>query len=117
MATEIGIPVRVPEDEIEEFTDYLLKVLRSYEDDPTFRTERIRVSREETEEGSLRTVIFVYRMVGGAFASFSHNRLFIRKSKGEKVYTVKMTTSGDNRGIYQAGSLVRMIIMRWSTRK
>jgi len=117
MATEIGIPVRVPEDEIEEFTDYLLKVLRSYEDDPTFRTERIRISREETEEGSLRTVIFVYRMVGGAFASFSHNRLFIRRERGEKVYTVKMTTSGDNRGIYQAGSLVRMIIMRWSTRK
>ena len=44
----------VPSDEIDDFIDYVLIVLRGYEDGPTTRTEGIRMWREDTEEKSKR---------------------------------------------------------------
>jgi len=114
---EMSIPIRVAKGEIEEFMNYVLKILRGYENDPLYKTERIRVRSEDTEERSVRIITFVYRMTGGAFASFSHNDLVIERGGEEEFYTVKMTSSGDRNGLYQVGSLVRMIIMRWSIRK
>jgi ABC-type lipoprotein release transport system permease subunit len=114
---EMSLPIKVPKGEIEEFMNYVLKILRGYENDPLYRTERIRVRSEDIEERSARTIIFIYRMTGGAFASFSHNTLMVERGGGEESYTVKMVSSGDRAGLNQVGSLVRMIIMRWSTRK
>jgi hypothetical protein len=114
---EMDLPIRVPRSEMEEFVNYVLRILREYENDPMLRTERVRMRSEDTEERSVRTITFVYRMVGGAFASFSHNDLIIERGGKEEFYSVKMVSSGDRNGLYQAGNLVRMVIMRWSIRK
>ena len=114
---EMTLPISVPSGEIDDFMDYVVRILRGYEDDPVSRTERIRVWREDTEEKSTRGIRFIYRTVGGAFASFSANRLIAEKMEGERVYTVRMYSFGDRKWVHETGSLVRLIIMRWSTRK
>jgi len=116
-AVEMSLPIRVHKGEVEEFVNYVVGTLRRYENDPLYRTERIRVRSEDTEERSERRIIFVYRMVGGAFASFSHSDLVIERGGKEEFYGAKMFSSGDRNGLYQVGTLVRMIIMQWSTRK
>ncbi|RLI33984.1 hypothetical protein DRO56_00330 [Candidatus Bathyarchaeota archaeon] len=114
---EIDLPISVPSDEIDDFMDYLLRNLRRYEDDPVARTERFKVWREDTEERSVRGIKFIYRTVGAAFADYSTNRIVAERRSGEEFYTVKLYSLGERRWVHQTGSLVRLIIMRWSTRK
>ncbi len=114
--TEMSLPLRIRNDEIEEFVDYVIKALRSYENDPTYRTTRIKTWNEDAEKKSPRSITFNYRTVD-LKRLFSKNRLIIEKNKGEEVYTVKMISQGDSSDIYETGNLIRMIILRWSTRK
>jgi len=114
---EIDLPVRVPSDEIDDFMEYILRNLRRYEEDPVARTGRFKVWREDSEEKNVRGIRFTYRTVDVAFADYSINRIVAEKSRGEEHYTVKLYSAGNSRWVYQTGSLVRLIIMRWSTRK
>ena len=114
---EIVLPIRIPEEEIDDFMDFVLRVLRGYEDNPTVKTEGIKTWREDTEEKSVRGIRFIYRTVGAAFASFSTNRLIAEKRKEEEFYTLRMLSHGERTWVHQTGSLIRLIIMRWSTRK
>ena len=114
---EMTLPVWVPREGIDDFMDYLFKTLKWYEKEPTARTERVRIWREDTEEKTIRGIRFVYRTVGAAFSEFSSNRLIAERKRGEEVYTVKMFSFGDSKWVHQTGSLVRLIIMRWSTQR
>jgi ABC-type lipoprotein release transport system permease subunit len=113
---EISLPIRVRKDEIEEFMNYVIESVRSYEHDPMQRTSEIKMRDEDTEKENQRNITFNYRKMGGD-RSFSKNRLIVEGNKKEDVYSVKMISEGDSSGIHQAGNIIRRIIMQWSTRK
>lgn len=114
---EIVLPISVPNEEIDDFMDYVLRALRGYENDPVSRTERVRVWSEDTEETSKRGIRFIYRTIGGTSGNYSNNKLVAERRTEKKVYTVRLLSMGEKKWIHQTGSLVRMIIMRWSIRR
>lgn len=114
---EIILPISVPKEEIDDFMDYVLRALRRYENDPVSRTGRIRVWSEDAEKTSKRGIRFIYRTIGGASRNYSNNKLVAERRTEKKVYTVRLLSTGEREWVHQTGSLVRMIIMRWSVRR
>jgi ABC-type lipoprotein release transport system permease subunit len=113
---EILLPIRIPIAEIDDFMEYVLRILRVYEDDPMAKTDWIRIWREDTEEKSTRGISFVYRTVATGFRERSRNKLIAERQSREEVYTVKMLSGGNRKWVHETGSLIRKIIMQWSTR-
>lgn len=114
---ELELPIVLPETEIDEFMRFVLKEIRSYEDDPVVRTERIKFWDETDAGQEVRSIRFIHRTVGPAFTSYSVNVIQVRRVVGEHEYRVQMNSVGDKSWVHQTGTLVRHIIMRWSTRK
>jgi len=113
---EMTLPISVHNSMIEDFINYVYGILKTHERDPTNRTDRVRMLKEENELGSCWSIMFSYRTAGGLSLSGSFNKLIAQRSVGEDAYGVKMISTGDKTFIHQTGSLVRLIIMRWSTK-
>lgn len=109
------LPISVPIKEIDDFMDYVLRNLKIYEESQIDRTEWFRIWREDTEEKSIRGIKFSHRTIGASSSTHSSNRLIAERKTGEEVYRLNMYSIGNTNWIYKTGSLVRMIIMRWST--
>ena len=111
---ELTLPVRVAEEEVEVFVEYVMKRFRSHLGYLEFAASRIRESKEETEEASLRIIEFIYQPASVVSAIHSENRVILRKEKDSEVYTVKLLTQGGSEGVYRTGSFIRKILMEWS---
>ena len=111
----LTLPISVPIEEIDDFMDYVLRNLKIYEESQIDRTEWFRIWREDTEEKSIRGIKFSHRTIGASSSTHSSNRLIAERKTGEEVYRLNMYSIGNTNWIYKTGSLVRMIIMKWST--
>ena len=112
---EMTLPISVPSSVIEDFMDYLYGMLKTHERDPTTRTEWVRMQKEEDELGGHWSIRFSYRKAEGLSIYGSFNELIVQRSAGEDAYGVRMISTGDKTFVHKTGSLVRLIIMRWST--
>jgi len=112
---EIPIPVKLPQEDVEGFVDFVVHALRALEDRPVRRTASIRVSGGA---GEARQIGFVYKaaksMEGG---NFHTGNTIIVEERPEGTASVTLRSYGDENCVRVTGTLVRMIVMRWSTRR
>ena len=115
---EITIPIKVLAEEVEEFFDYVLRVLRSYIDDPVVRTDRIKTYEEETEEAIVKRIRFIHRLTRSSLGDFyTTNNIILEKRLGEDIFSVKLLSSGESGWAHRTGTFVRQIAMGWSAKK
>ena len=115
---EITLPVSVTERDVQEFVEFVIKVLRSHTDDLSFVTRQISESMEETEEASVRRIEFIYRSADMKLSGvYTKNKIVLSRKRGSETYTVKLFSEGDIRGISSAGSFIRKILMEWSVER
>jgi len=111
---EMRIPVRFFQAETGGYADYVLQALRRLEIHPTRCTSSIRT--EELGDGE-RRIVFIYKSPGALTENFyTKNTLIIEKAEEDEM-SVRLISSADEEWAYVAGSLIRMISMRWSTTK
>lgn len=112
---EMRIPVRFLPEEMGGYADYMLQALRRLETHHTRSTTSIKA--QDLDDGGMR-IDFIYRSPGSTAENFyTKNTLFIEKGAEGDEMSVRLRSSADQDGAYVAGSLIRMISMRWSTTK
>jgi len=109
---ELKIPLRLLPEEVEAFMEYFINALRTLEDHPIRCTSSI---KRLPDLDNVERIDFIYKAPSSTVANFyTKNSLLIRRISEEEVDVVLMSSS-DPEGVYVSGSLVRMIMMRWST--
>jgi len=112
---EMRVPVRFIQAEMRGYADYVLQALRRLETHHTRSTSSIKT--QDLDDGGMR-IDFVYRSPGSTAENFyTKNTLLIEKGAEEDEMSVSLRSSADREWAYVAGSLIRMISMRWSTTK
>jgi len=112
---EMTVPVRFLPAETRGYADYVVQALRRLETHPTRSTSSIKT--QTLDDGGMR-VDFVYRSPGSTAENFyTKNTLLIEKEAEVDEMRVRLRCSADREWAYVAGSLIRMISMRWSTTK
>ena len=107
----ITMPVRLLPEQVPGFKAYVLGELRSLETDMTKKTSMIKVY----DEGGVQNISFVYSSTNFTVGEmYTRNTMMIvQNGKGE--VEVKLSSVGERQWSHEVGSLVRMIVMRWST--
>ncbi len=109
---EIIIPVRLLPEEINDFVAFVVRELRNLEGGLDRKTSSIKVY-EETEDAE-RRIDFVYKAVGTVTSNFyTKNTLFVERADEGEI-AVRLTSYGERDWAHVTGSLVRMLVMRWS---
>ena len=108
---EIMMPVRLLPEQVPNFKEYLLGELRALETDMTKKTSMIKVY----EEDKMVNISFVYSSTSPTVGELYTRNTLIITENGEKEVEVKMSSVGERQWSHEVGSMVRMIIMRWST--
>ena len=110
---EITIPVRLLQEEVDGFIAFVVGALKDLEDDPNKKTSSIKVFDSEGEEVKIE---FIYKSPGSTAGNFyTKNSLLIERDSENGELGVRLKSNGDLEWVHTAGSLVRMIAMRWST--
>ena len=111
---EISIPVKLLDGEIQAYSDYMLKELIALEEHPVKQTSSIKVKR--AEKGSDVIIEFMYKatkiIVGELY---TRNQLIIESQSENGLGSVKLKSWGAKHWSHEAGTLMRLITMRWST--
>lgn len=110
---EITIPIRLLPEEFESFVEFILRSLRELEHNTTKKTSGIKV-KEGGEVGEV-TIDFIYKAARSSVGDLYTTNTFIVERPSEGEYVVRLVSSGSKRFSHEAGTLMRMIIMRWST--
>jgi hypothetical protein len=108
---EIMMPVRLLPEQVPNFKEYVLGELRALETDMTKKTSMIKVY----EEDNMLNISFVYSSASPTVGELYTRNTLIITENGEKEVEVKMSSVGERQWSHEVGSMVRMIIMRWST--
>ncbi|MBC8223937.1 hypothetical protein H8E65_05065 [Candidatus Bathyarchaeota archaeon] len=112
---EMRVPVRFLQAEMGGYADYMLQALRRLETHPTRSTSSIKT--QDLDDGGMR-IDFVYKSPGSLAENFfTKNTLLIEMGAEEDEMSVRLRCSADREWAHVAGSLIRMISMRWSTTK
>jgi hypothetical protein len=112
---EMIVPVRFYQEEMGGYSDYVLQALRRLETHPNRCTSSIKT--QDLDDGGMR-IDFFYKSPGfGAENFYTKNTLLIEKDAEEDEMRVRLRSSGDREWAHVAGSLIRLISMRWSTIK
>jgi hypothetical protein len=110
---DITIPVRLLREEVDGFIAFVVGALKDLENDPNKKTSSIKFFDSEGEEVRID---FVYRSPGSTASNFyTKNSLLIERDGKNGEVGVRLRSYGDPEWAHTAGSLVRMIAMRWST--
>jgi len=67
------------------------------------------------EEDKMVNISFVYSSTSPTVGELYTRNTLIITENGEKEVEVKMSSTGERQWSHEVGSMVRMIIMRWST--
>jgi len=111
---EISIPVKLMRGEMQAYSNYMLKELTALEGHPVKQTSSIKVRR--AEEGSDVIIEFVYKATKITVAElYTRNQLIIESQSGNGLGSVKLKSWGARHWSHEAGTLMRLITMRWST--
>jgi hypothetical protein len=114
-AIEIPIPVRLLLEEVDGFVAYVVDALRDLEDDPIKTTSSIKVFDAEGEDVRIE---FIYKSPSSTMGNFyTRNSLLLERDGENGEVAVRLLSFGDYDWAHTAGSLVRMIVVRWSTSK
>ena len=108
---EITMPVRLLLEQVPNFKAYVLGELKSLETDMTKKTSMIKVY----EEDKMVNIYFVYSTTHPTVGELYTRNTLIIAENGEKEVEVKLSSEGERQWSHEVGSLVRMIVMRWST--
>jgi vacuolar-type H+-ATPase subunit F/Vma7 len=110
---EITIPVKLLPEEINTFSDFVVRALKAH-NDPVRKISSVSVFADENE--NIKRVGFVYKaktsLDAGTF--FTNNILIIEKMPKEDV-KVRLQSDGSKNHVYTTGNLIRMFAMQWST--
>ena len=107
----ITMPVRLLPEQVNGFKEYFLGELRALESDMTKKTSMIKVY----DEGGIQNISFTYASTNFTVGEmYTRNTLMITQN-GEKEVEVKLSSVGERQWSHEVGSMVRMIVMRWST--
>lgn len=113
-ATSLDLPLKVTEEEVDEFTAYVTRRLYYHIDPRFFQYASVHISREDTEKERIITLPFTYRPQGPLTMVYSKNRIILKREMSEKLYRIEILSEGDPKGVRTAGSIVRKILMEWS---
>jgi hypothetical protein len=112
------VPVKLEEEELDEFVDFFMNVLRRHTDEPEFQTAMIRLEKPDPDEGVVRHIAFIYKAASTMVGSlYSKNDVFIETTPGEDVLGIKFRSTGNRDWVHQVGTFVRLIAMEYSTTK
>jgi len=114
---KLALPIWITEDEVEEFTEFVLNALRSHMDDYEEHTYVIKVSREDRKGLSIRTIEFFYASGGQMSPIHTRNKLILRKEDDREVYDVVLISDGLPEAAQKTGSFVRKIILEWNVKR
>jgi len=107
----IPIPVRLVNDEVEPFVNFMVSALNKLNNDLVKSTSFVRVPLRSEEK---TTITFAYKGPSSTSGTFyTKNTLLIDRSTQNILVT--LDSWGERDWAHETGSLVRMIAMRWST--
>ena len=110
---EITIPVKLLPEEIVAFTEYVVHELKALREHPIKKTSSIKIVKED--EGREIRIDFIYKAARSTMGElYSRNTLFVKWLKEGNII-VMLKSSSKQKWSYEAGTLVRMITMKWST--
>ncbi|UCD44058.1 MAG: FtsX-like permease family protein [Candidatus Bathyarchaeota archaeon] len=110
----IQIPIKLHEEELDDFMDYALSVLRFYLDHPSYMTAMIKVD-ESVGGNVVRSITFIYRATTTMVGHFyTKNDLLIEKSVDD-VFDVRLVSTGEMEWAHKTGSMIRQIAIEYST--
>lgn len=112
----LQIPIKLHKEELNEFMDYALSVLRFYLDHPSYMTAMIKVD-ESVGGNVVRSITFIYRATTTMVGHFyTKNDLLIEKAEDD-VYEVRLVSTGEMEWAHKTGSMIRQIAIEYSTWK
>ena len=110
----ISIPVKLEQEEVKGYFDYMFKELSALEKHPVKQTSSIKV--KQPEDGRDMVIEFVYKATKIIVGELYTRNQFVIESQPEiGTATVKLKSWGAKHWSHEAGTLVRLITMRWST--
>ena len=112
---EMELPISVTESDIDEFMEYVYGKLKAQDKDEINRTGSLRMQRIESGESDVREIYFSFKPMGVASSKGSFNRLVSEQVKGLDTYSLKMASTGTKSWIHETGTMIRLILLRWST--
>lgn len=111
---EVEIPVKLLPEEVPAFTEFVFRSIRAFENHPSKRTSSIKLV--EGGKGAEARLDFIYKATKSSIDDiYVKNSFIIETSDGG--FLVRLVSWGKNKWSHEVGTLVRMIIMRWSTSK
>jgi hypothetical protein len=107
----IKIPLKLRDEQLDDFVDFMTKALKRYEDDPSLATSMIRTERR----GDDILIRFVHKSVNSMVGDiYIRNVLLLKPGPGGE-YSVSFESIGNSGMSHMSGSLVRLLTMEWST--
>jgi len=107
----IKIPLKLRDEQLGDFVDFMTKALKRYEDDPSLATSMIRTERREDDI----LIRFVHKSVNSIVGDiYIRNILLLKPGIGGE-YSVSFESIGNSGMSHMSGSLVRLLTMEWST--
>jgi hypothetical protein len=108
----IKIPLKLRDEQLDDFVDFMTKALKRYEDDPSLATSMIRTERR----GDDVLIRFIHKSVNSMVGDiYIRNVLLLKPGPGGE-YSVSFESIGNSGMSHMSGSLVRLLTMEWSTR-
>jgi len=108
----IPLPVKILPDETDRFVDFLLDSLRERETMPLRQTSSIKVSKRTYEV----VIDFVYKEVQSMLSNFySKNSIILTNNQG--IVDVRLISYGNKESVHTTGSMIRLLVMEWSTKR
>ena len=107
----IKIPLKLRDEQLDDFVDFMTKALKRYEDDPSLATSMIRTERI----GDDILIRFIHKSVNSMVGDiYIRNVLLLKPGSGGE-YSVSFESIGNSGMSHMSGSLVRLLTMEWST--
>jgi ABC-type lipoprotein release transport system permease subunit len=111
------MPVKVPKQDIESFTNYMMKGLHAWKDSADISIEHIeRIDHETPEESKTRIKFrYLYRVPHVGF--IVNNELVVsrKKNQGESRVELVFMRDLEKKDLRRVANLIRKLILKWST--
>jgi len=115
------MPVKVSREDIDDFTNHLMKRLLDYEKGYAFRIERTKRTEEKTAEESVTHIKFSYSYTSPLASFLATNDVSLTLKKDERFGTVLLASRGagteEEKHIRKIASLIRNFTFEWSSEK
>jgi hypothetical protein len=109
---ETRLPVRLSDENLEEFLSYLMSYLERFSDfESVPRINSIKIA----EEGEARVLSFIYNARETSIHPTKTNNVITLTRDEEGVYVPTLVSKGDRDAATTTGALIRKLVIQWST--